>query len=183
MDRKEALEELKLRMTNENLIKHSLAVEAIMRELAIYFKEDAESWGLAGLLHDIDYDKTVADFTKHSIVGAEILENMGVDGSIVYAVKSHNSHHGIKRKRKMDKALYAADPLSGLIIASVLVLPSKKIKDATVDFIKNRFNENGFARNANREQINEYKEIGLEFEKFIEIAIKAMQNIAEDLGL
>lgn len=183
MDRTEVLKELTARLTNKNLIKHSLAVEAIMRELAAYFKENLEQWGLAGLLHDIDYDRTANDPSMHSIIGAEILEGLGVDGTVVYAVKAHNSHHGLERKANIDKALFCADPVSGLLTAGALILPSKKLEDVTVDFIMRRFNEKAFARGANREQIMTCGELGLSLEKFIEISLNAMKGIAAELGL
>lgn len=183
MERQIAIEELQGRLTNKNLIKHSLAVEAIMRSLAEYLKDEVDKWGLAGLLHDIDYDKTAEDPSKHSIVGAEILENLGVDDFIVYAVKAHNDYHGIERKRKIDKALYAADPVSGLITASALILPSKKLEDVTVEFLVKRFNEKGFAKGANRNQIMSCSELGLTLEEFLGIALDAMKGIAGELGL
>ncbi|MDQ2087285.1 HDIG domain-containing protein [Herbivorax sp. ANBcel31] len=183
MEREQALLELKGRLKNENLIKHSLAVEAIMKDLAFYFKEDIDKWGLAGLLHDIDYDKTSDDPSKHSIVGAEILETLDVESSIIYAVKAHNGMHGIERKRKMDKALYCADPVSGLITASALILPSKKLEDVTVDFVLKRMNEKGFAKGADRDQIKSCEELDISLEKFIEIALDAMNKISEELGL
>ncbi|TYQ16352.1 UNVERIFIED_CONTAM: putative nucleotidyltransferase with HDIG domain [Acetivibrio alkalicellulosi] len=183
MEREQAIEELRGRLKNENLIKHSFAVEAIMKELALYFKEDIDKWGIAGLLHDIDYDKTADDPSKHSIVGAEILESLDVESSVVYAVKAHNDIHGIERKRKIDKALYCADPASGLITASALILPSKKLEDVTVDFVVKRINEKGFAKGANREQIKSCEELDISLEKFIEIALNAMKKISNDLGL
>ena len=183
MERRRALEELKARLTNKNLVKHSLAVEAIMRDLAEYFKEDVDRWGLAGLMHDVDYDKTAKDPSKHSILGAEILENLEFDPSIVYAVKVHNGYHGLERRRKMDKALYSADPMSGLITACALILPSKKLEDVSVEFVIKRFNEKGFARGANREQIKECEELELTLEKFADISLGAMKKISGELGL
>ncbi|AUG58248.1 MAG TPA: HDIG domain-containing protein [Ruminiclostridium sp.] len=183
MEREQALKELKSRLKNENLIKHSLAVEAIMKDLAFYFKEDIDKWGLAGLLHDIDYDETADDPSRHSVVGAEILESLNVESSIIYAVKAHNEVHGMERKRKMDKALYCADPVSGLITASALILPSKKLEDVTVEFVLKRMNEKGFAKGANREQIKSCEELGLSVEEFVEIALNAMKKIADELGL
>ena len=183
MEREQALIELKGRVKSENLIKHSLAVEVIMKDLALYFKEDIDKWGLAGLLHDIDYDKTVDDPSKHSIVGAEILETLDIESSIIYAVKAHNEVHGIERKRKMDKALYCSDPISGLITASALILPSKKLEDVTVEFVMKRMDEKGFAKGANRDQIKSCEELGISLEDFIEIALNAMKKISEELGL
>lgn len=183
MDRTIALKELKSRLTNPNLFKHSLAVEAIMKALASHLGEDVEKWGLAGLLHDIDYDQTGSDPSKHSIVGAEILESLGVDESIVYAVKVHNEYHGLERISPMDKALYCADPVSGLITAAALILPSKKLADVTVDFVKRKFSEKSFAKGANREQIKKCEDIGLSLDQFLEISLGAMQNISDELGL
>lgn len=183
MDRNQGYEELKERLTNKNLIKHSLAVEAIMRELAVYFKDDIEQWGLAGLLHDIDYDRTADDPSRHSILGAEMLEELGVDEGVIYAVKAHNSYHGIERRRRIDKALYCADPVSGLITAGALILPSKKLEGITVDFFVKRFYEKSFARGANRDQIKSCEELGLSLEQFIEIALNAMKGISKELGL
>jgi len=183
MEREQALEELKARIENENLIKHSLAVEAIMKDLAFYFKEDIDKWGLAGLLHDIDCEKTAGDISKHSLVGAEILESLDIESSIIYAVKAHNDYHGIERKRKIDKALYCADPAAGLITAAALILPSKKLEDVTVDFLIRRMNEKSFAKGVNREQIKSCEQLGLSLEKFLEIALEAMKKISDESGL
>lgn len=183
MERIKALEELKARISNINLIKHSLAVEAIMRELAVLRKDNANLWGLAGLLHDIDYEKTLNNPERHSLLGAEILEDMDMDPDIVYAVKAHNGYHGIERKRKMDKALYCADPVSGLITAGALILPSKKLADVTTDFILKRMNEKSFAKGADRDQIKSCSELGLSLEQFIGTALKAMKKISDELGL
>ena len=183
MDRLKALDELKARISNNNLIKHSLAVEAIMMELAALLKDNAKLWGLAGLLHDIDYEKTANSPERHSLLGAEILEDMDVDPDIVYAVKAHNGYHGIERKRKMDKALYCADPVSGLITAGALILPSKKLADVTTDFILKRMNEKSFAKGADRDQIKSCSELGLSLEVFIDTALRAMKKISDELGL
>ncbi|HHV29205.1 HDIG domain-containing metalloprotein [Acetivibrio mesophilus] len=183
MEREQALEELRGRIENENLIKHSLAVEAIMKDLAFYFKDDIDKWGLAGLLHDIDCEKTAGDISKHSLVGAEILESLDIESSIVYAVKAHNDYHGIERKRKIDKALFCADPAAGIITASALILPSKKLEDVTVEFVIKRINEKGFAKGVNREQIKSCEQLGISLEKFIEISLEAMKKISDDLGL
>lgn len=183
MNREEALKLVKEKIQNQNLIKHCLATEACMRELAKYFNEDKEKWGLAGLLHDIDYEETKNDPDKHSILGAEMLEKLGLDKEIVEAVKTHNERHGIAPETKIAKALYSVDPLTGLIVASTLVLPSKKIADLTPENVLNRFKEKSFAKGANREIISKCSEIGLELEEFVEICLKAMQRISGELGL
>ncbi|MGE5577863.1 MAG: HD domain-containing protein [Syntrophothermus sp.] len=183
MNRQEALETVKKHVKNKNLIKHMLAVEAVMRALAERFGEDVDKWGLAGLLHDIDYDTTADKPQEHSVLGARMLEEMELAPDIVYAVKVHNEAHGLPRNSMMDKALYAADPLTGLIVAAALIHPSKKIHAIDADFVMNRFGEKSFARGANREQIQACSEIGLSLKEFVDLGVKAMQGIAADLGL
>ena len=184
MTREEALAILKENLSNQNLIKHCFAVDAIMKALARRFNEDEEKWGLAGLLHDIDYEKVKDDLSQHSLVGAKILEDLGLDKDICQAVKVHNEAHGIAPETLMEKALFAADPLTGLIVAAALVLPSKKIKDLTADNVLNRFKEKAFARGANREIIGKCEELlGLGLEEFTKIGLGAMQEIDSDLGL
>lgn len=184
MTREEALKLVKEKIQNQNLIKHCLAAEACMRDFAKHFEEDEEVWALAGLLHDIDYEETKIDPERHSIIGAEILEKAGCNKEICDAVKTHNEAHGIAPESKMAKALFCVDPLTGLIVASTLVLPSKKIADLTTKNVLNRFKEKGFAKGANREIISKCRDLlGLSLEEFVEIGLKAMQKIDKDLGL
>jgi putative nucleotidyltransferase with HDIG domain len=184
MDREESLKFLKEKLKNKNLIKHSLAVEAGMRALARYFGEEEDKWGICGLLHDIDYEETKGDPNLHSKLGAEILREMGFEKEICEAILTHNEAHGILPSSKMAKALFCLDPLTGLIVASTLVLPSKKIKDLKTENVLNRFKEKSFARGAKREIIKKCEEyLNLPLEKFIEIVLKAMQEISEELGL
>ncbi len=171
------------KIENKNLVKHCLAVEACMAGLADYFKEDRVKWALAGLLHDIDYEETKDNPERHSLAGAEMLEKIGVDKETVEAVKTHNEMHGIPPQGLMAKSLFCLDPLTGLIVAATLVLPEKKIRNLNTDNILNRFKEKAFARGANREIIQKCSEIGLDLEKFIEIALGAMQKIDKELGL
>src|SRR6056297_3312869 len=123
MTRQKALDLLKENIKTKNLRKHSFAVEAVMKELADYFDKDKDKWGLAGLLHDIDYEKTKDEPEKHSIIGAKMLKEKGLDKEIVHAVKSHNKMHDIPLNSLMDKALFVSDPITGLIVAATLVLP------------------------------------------------------------
>lgn len=177
MEREQALEELKGRLKSEHLLKHSLAVEAIMKELAFYFKEDIDKWGMAGLLHDIDYDKTAGDPAKHGLVGAEILETLDVESSIVYAIRAHNDYHGIERKRKIDKALYCASPMAVVMNACTAALPSKKVEDLTVEFVMEKIGEEGFIKDIALDQINSCENIGIDLEKFVQVSVKAVQAI------
>lgn len=189
MNRDEALKLVKEKIKNENLVKHCLAVEACMRALARHFGPSTElgvneeKWGLAGLLHDIDYEETKDNPEKHSLIGAEMLEKMGLDKEIVEAVKTHNEMHNIVPETKMAKALFSVDPLTGLIVASVLVLLEKKIANLTIENVLNRFKEKAFARGANREIINKCLDIDLDLKEFVEICLKAMQGISGELGL
>ena len=155
-----------------------------MQALAQKFGQDQEKWGLAGLLHDIDYEKVKNDMSQHSLVGAKMLEDLGLDKDICQAVKVYNEAHGIAPETLIEKALFATDPLTGLIVAATLVLPSKKIKDLTVENILNRYKEKAFARGANREIIGKSEELlDLKLEEFIKIGLGAMQGIDSDLGL
>lgn len=182
--REEALKILKENIKDEKLFKHSLAVEAIMRELACVLRENEERWGITGLLHDIDYEKTKNDFSQHSILAEKMLSSYGLDEEICRAVKVHNEIHGFLPETKMEKALLIADAVSGLIIASVLVLPSKKIKDLTLQSLIKHFKEKSFARGANREVISKSQEyLNLSLEKFLEISVQALKKIDKILSL
>ncbi|MDH4211473.1 MAG: HDIG domain-containing protein [candidate division WOR-3 bacterium] len=181
MMRKEAYELLVQRLKNKNLFKHCLAVEACLRKLAQRFGEDEESWGIAGLLHDIDYEETEGDPARHGLEGAMFLQSLGIDEVIVRAVKAHSGHLG--PSSKLDWALFSADPLTGLIVAGALMHPEKKLSALDVDFVLRRFKEKRFAAGANREQITACKNVGLELEQFVQICLESMQGIAEDLGL
>jgi putative nucleotidyltransferase with HDIG domain len=184
MEREKAFLILKENLKNENLIKHSLAVEAGMEALAEYFKEDKERWGLCGLLHDIDYEKTKGNPELHSQLGAKMVKELTGDEEIATAILTHNEAHSILPQSKMAKALYCLDPLTGLIVAAALVLPSKKLKDLKVENVLNRFKEKSFAKGAKRETILKCKEyLGLDLEKFVEIVLLAMQKISDKLGL
>lgn len=183
MSREEALSFLKEHLKNKNLFKHSLAVEAVMRGLACRFGENEELWGIAGLLHDIDYEDTKDDLSRHSLKGAQMLEERGLPEELVYAVKVHNHNHGLPRLSNMDKALYAADPVTGLIVAGALIKKEKSLAVIDVQFLVNRFNEKSFAKGANRETILSCSELGLTLEEFLDISLASMQSIASDMGL
>lgn len=182
MKREGGLKILKQNIQNQNLIKHSLAVEAIMRALAQRFGEDEEKWGLAGLLHDLDYEKTKNDPKQHSLIGAKMLEDLEINKEVCQAVRSHNEIHGILPQTRLEKALFVTDSLTGLIVASALILPSKKLTDLTSENILNRFKEKAFARGVNREIIKKSEEyLNWSLEEFVRIGLGAIQKIAEEL--
>jgi putative nucleotidyltransferase with HDIG domain len=184
MNREQALEFLKENLKNKNLIKHSLAVEAGMEGLARYFNEGVEEWKICGLLHDIDYEKTDGDINFHSKKGSEMLKEVGFNEDFCEAVLTHNEAHGVEPKTLIAKALFCVDPLTGLIVAATLVLPSKKINDLKTESILKRFKEKAFARGANRENIAKCEEyLSLSLEKFMEIVLSSMKKISSELGL
>ena len=183
MERSEALALVKDKVKNKNLIKHMLATEAVMFRLAEHFDENQELWGLAGLLHDVDYDLTNREPERHGLVGAQILEEHGLPPELIQAVRAHNDALGYGREARLDKALYAVDPVTGLLVAAALVHPNKKLAEIDVQFVLNRFKEKSFARGANRTQIETCAELGLSLEQFIALSLEAMQGIAAELGL
>ncbi len=183
MNREEALDSVKSNVENKNLINHMLATEAIMRALAKRLGEDEEEWGLTGLLHDIDVELTEEDMSTHSKLGADLTRELGASEAMVHAILCHNETHGIPRETKLDKALFCADPLTGLIIAAALVSPDKKLAGLEAKSVRKRFKEKSFAAGANREQISQCSQIGIELDEFIELGLKAMQGIAANLGL
>jgi len=173
---------LRENLKNENLIKHCLAVSAATKALASHFQQDEEKWEVCGLLHDIDYEKTAPE--EHSKKGSEMLKELGFDKEICEAVLTHNEMHGIKPESLMAKALFCCDPLTGLIVASCLVLPSKKINDLKTENVLKRFKEKSFAKSCNREIISLCRDyLNLDLKDFIEIVLKSMQSISSKLGL
>lgn len=183
MNRQEALESIKENVASENLIKHMLAAEAIMRALAIRLGGNEMEWGLAGLLHDIDVELTEGDMSSHGKLGADLARDLGASEAIADAILCHNERHGIAPETPMEKALFCADPLTGLITAAVLVRPDKKIENLEATSVRKRFKEKSFAAGASREQIARCADIGLELDEFIAIGLEAMKKVAPQLGL
>lgn len=181
MTRQEAYDLAKPRFKNKNLFKHVLAVEAVMNELALHFKEDDEKWGLVGLLHDLDYEETAENSDRHTLVTEELLKEYNLGPDIINAIKCHNNK--APKISLLDKALYAADPITGLIVAATLMFPDRKIKSVNTEFVLRRFKEKGFARGANRDQIASCSDIGLSLEEFTTISLRGMQKISKELGL
>jgi putative nucleotidyltransferase with HDIG domain len=180
MNRAEAFTLAQSRFQNRNLFKHVLAVEAVMRALARHFSEDEEIWGLAGLLHDLDYEETARSPERHTLVTEELLKPYALPPEIIHAIKCHNDL--AERDSLMDRALYAADPITGLIVAAVLMHPEKNLAAVESEFILRRFREKSFAKGANREQILTCGDMGLELNEFTGIALSAMQGISSELG-
>ncbi len=183
MKREEALDSVRDNVENVNLVRHMLATEAIMRALARRFGENEEEWGLTGLLHDIDVELTEGDMSSHGKLGADLAKEMGASAAMTHAILCHNQGHGVSLETKLDKALFCADPLTGLITAAALVRPNKKLASVEAKSVGKRFKEKSFADGASREQIARCSELGLELDEFIALGLKAMQGIAVELGL
>lgn len=183
MDRNTALALVKEYVSEENLIYHMIATGAIMGGLAEKLGQDIERWTVTGILHDIDYQDTKDNPEEHSLKGGEILRKYGLDDELVHAVIAHNEIHGIARETLLDKALFAVDPLSGLITATAYVMPSKKLEDVQLKSVKKKFKDKAFARGANREQIITCEEFGVKLEDFLDIALNEMKKIAPQIGL
>ena len=183
MRRQIAWELLNEYIKNPNLIKHALAVEAAMRAYAVKYGEDVETWGVVGLLHDFDYEKypTAPD---HANRGGEILREKGLDEVLVRAVMSHADYTGVPRDTRLARALFAVDELTGFITAVALVRPDKKIASVEPDSVKKKFKQKAFAAQVSREDMEKgAAELGVDLTEHIGFVLKAMQGIADQLGL
>ncbi|GAB4294720.1 MAG: HDIG domain-containing protein [Myxococcota bacterium] len=182
--REKAVELLNEKITNENTRKHCLASEAVMRGLARKLGADEEMWGLCGLLHDIDLEYVQEDLSRHASVGAGWLKELGFPDEAVHAVLAHNDEGtGIVRESPLDFALACAEQVTGLIVATALVYPSKKLADVKVKSVMKRMKERRFAAGVKRERIMECEKLKLSLDEFTELTINAMQEISAQLGL
>lgn len=171
------------RVVNRNLINHCVATEIIMETLARHFglsDADVERWALAGLLHDLDYATTAEDFERHGLDSVEALGD-AVDAEMAHAIMSHADK--APRESLMDRALYAADPTTGFIVAAALVRPDKSLAGVEVRSLLKRWKEKAFARGACREQMATCEDLGLTREEFLSLALSSMQGRAAEIGL
>ena len=169
---------------NEKMIQHSLASEAVLQALAKRLGKDELKWGLAGLLHDLDVEITNANPKTHGLKAVEILQEQGIDGDIIDAIKMHNEEAtGLPRNTEFQHALAAGETITGLIMATTLVYPDKKISSVKVKSVTKRMKEKGFAASVKRENILECEKIGLSIDEFAELSIAAMTEISDRLGL
>lgn len=186
ISRKEALELLHSKMQSQNLRKHCYGVAAVMRSLAKQFGENEEKWEIVGLLHDGDYEFTKTDPGNHAKLMAKWVRELGeTDEELLTGIESHGwFHEGKLPKTRMQWSLFCCDELTGLIVAVTLVRPNKKIAEVTVENVLSKWNSKSFAAGVKREDIEKCeKELGIDIHEFIEIALKAMQDISKELGL
>lgn len=188
MTREQALSLLHEKMQNRNLRRHCYAVEAVMRSLAKHFGEDEETWGIAGLIHDVDYEE-VKDTAKtdHTIVAMKWLEDLNANEDIKNAVARHAWGYvaaAPEPQTKMDWSLYCCDELTGFIVAVALIKPEKKLSAVDADSVLKKWNQKAFAAGVHRPQIEMCEEkLGIPLKEFIDIVLSAMQSISIDLGL
>lgn len=191
MTREEAYRILTKYLTNQNLIKHCLATEAVMRALykrltdqSSYLKVNEDKWGIVGLLHDADYEMAKGQPEKHGLLLFEKEVNT-IPSDIAYAIKAHNFEQtGVLPQSLMDWSIAACDQLTGLIVAATLVHPDKKLAAVTPEFVINRMNEKSFAKGADRQSIKLCEtKLGVSLAEFVAIALSAMQGISNQLGL
>ncbi|MCF7889605.1 HDIG domain-containing protein [Candidatus Bipolaricaulota bacterium] len=180
MKRKEALDLVEESISERNLIKHMKALEAGMRELARYFDKDEEEWGIAGLLHDLDYEETEKDPDRHGLLTVDRLQNEDLTEKQLNAIKAHAGQK--TPETRMEKSIYATDPLTGLIVAGALVHPDG-LSEMDAEFIRNRYEESSFAKSVDREAIASCEDLGFELEEFFDLVLEGMQNIQDELGL
>jgi putative nucleotidyltransferase with HDIG domain len=167
---------------SENLRRHALAVEACMRYYARLFGEDEELWGVVGLLHDFDYER-YPSLEEHPFRGMEILRARGAPEAIIRAVGAHANHTGIPRESLLERAIFACDEISGFVIAVALV-KGRTLSAVSPESVRKRMKEKGFARGVNRDDLLQgAEELGISFDEHVEHVVRALQGIADQLGL
>lgn len=184
MKKEEALKLLKEKVKDSKIVKHCIAVAAIMRVIAKEIGKDEEKFEITGILHDIDYEETKENMVYHTIVAEKILSN-SVDKEIIRAIKSHNYENThIIPKTELEISLLVADALSGLLIACALIMPDKKISSVSISTVKKKFKKKDFARRVNRSRIllGETK-LGIKLDRLFEISLNALKSISDELGL
>jgi putative nucleotidyltransferase with HDIG domain len=183
MKSEEALQEVRKNISNDKIVLHVIAVAKIMKALARRLGRDEELWEVTGLLHDIDYEKTKDEPSKHGLEAEKMLGNR-VPPEVVRAIKAHNFERtGVPPESDLDKALITADAVSGLVIATALVMPNKRLAEVSVNTLKRKFKQKDFARNVDRNKILFCEQIGLSLDEFLELSLKSLSEISDVLGL
>ena len=181
LDRPTAYQLVVDRIGVNNLLKHILAVEAGMRQLARHFGEDVDYWGLTGLVHDLDYNETKDDAASHSYLTEQWLAEYDLPAEMIYAIHAHPGH--VPCRSRLDWALYAVDPTTGFLVAAALMHPEKRLEVLDTEFLLRRFKEKRFAAGATRENMAACAELGLELDQFLLLVLKGMLTISDELGL
>lgn len=184
MTRDEAYSLLTERVQADNLIKHCLATEVIMRELAPRFDADPELWAVTGLLHDLDFEETRDDPASHGRITAEILATSDLPREALNAILRHNAEPlGLERETTFDYALTCAETITGMLVAAALIRPDKSLATLKPKSVRKRMKSKDFARNVNRDHIMLCEQIDIPLTDFIELSLKATRRISDQLGL
>lgn len=183
ISREDAIQLLHQQIKSENMLKHSFASEAVLRAIAKRLKKNEDEYGLAGLLHDIDVELTNADPLKHGPFAATILKDKITDEMLDAIVMHNEMATGKERTTTFQHALAAGETITGLITATTLVYPDKKIASVKTKSITKRMKQKAFAASVNRENILESEKIGIPINEFAEISLNAMKEISDLLGL
>lgn len=181
----EARDLMEREVETEALRQHMLSVSLIMEALAVKLgieEGEREKWALAGLLHDLDYERTKDDFEQHGLITAGMLTGK-LSEDCLEAIKAHNKMTGFEAESVMAKALIAADAVSGLIVPTALMMPSGKLADVRVKSLTKKYKDRSFARTVSRENIMVCEELGLERSEFFALALEALQAISDELGV
>jgi putative nucleotidyltransferase with HDIG domain len=186
--RAEALALMEEFTASDSLRKHMLAVEAAMRAYAAHFGEDPERWGLAGLIHDFDYERypnaTRSPTEEHPSWGVRFLRERGWPEDILQAILGHAAYSGVARETPMARTLFAVDELTGLITATALVKPTKSVHDVETKSVRKKMKDKAFAKGVSREDVLlGTQELGVDLDTHIQFVIDAMQRAAEAIGL
>uniref|UniRef100_A0A7C3FCI3 Phosphohydrolase n=1 Tax=Candidatus Methanomethylicus mesodigestus TaxID=1867258 RepID=A0A7C3FCI3_9CREN len=182
MERGEAIEIVRRHISKENNLKHMIAVGAIMKRLAEALGEDAKSWEIVGILHDVDFEECDG-ISDHTLKARDILGGI-VSPDMIEAIMAHNYENtGVMPDTPLKKALIASDAVSGLIVAAALVMPSRKLSEVKPEGLMKKFKSKEFARGCSRERISVCKEIGFGVDQFLGIALDGMHTAAAELGL
>lgn len=184
-NRQQALEKLREKVETDWLIKHSIASGAVMKAAAERLGGDPQAWEVLGLLHDVDFDVTKDDPSRHTLLAAEWLREWGFGEEAVDAVLAHNeeAEHEIERDDTLKKALSACEMITGLVVTTALVMPDKKLASVKPKSVKKRMKDKAFARKVSREHIMQCEEIGIPLPEFCEMAVMAMREVSDELEL
>jgi len=182
--RDEALGFLKNHLSTTNLVRHCIATEAIMRSLARRFGEDEDLWGITGLFHDLDLDLVDGDMGRHGTTTVEILRAEGYPEEGLQAILAHNGDVlGVTPETRFEKALLSAETTTGLVVATTLVYPSKKIADLKVKSVRKRMKEPRFAAGVDRTKVALCEEFDVPLAEFLALSVEAMRAVADEIGL
>jgi len=179
--REEATSLLHSHLPQPNLRAHSLAVAVVLQELARRLRQDEELWYITGLLHDIDYAYTADEPQRHALHAMTLLQGAGLPEEALHAIRAHNDHE--PRESLLDRALWAADPVTGLVTAAALMRPDRCIRAIELKSIRKKFKSRAFAAGANREQIASCESAGIGLDDFLMLAIAAMGAVESELSL